>query len=168
MEDEIIKTLRKLNRERIHSIWELAKNGNLDILTGEEGRYAEVMLEHEEEYFNQFEMADLTYNYQYDPDTEENPFLHIALHVVVENQLEAGQPTEVYQFYDSMRKRKCSHHDAIHLIAALLAPLIVIALQRNGAPDEELYRSLLRKYKGKKPEKIWALMDKDLGPLLQK
>jgi pentatricopeptide repeat protein len=114
-----------------------------------------------------FQMAELTYNYQYDPDTEENP-LHIALHVLLENQLEAGQPTEVYQLYDSMRKRKCSHHDTIHLIAALLAPLIVIALQRNGAPDVELYRSLLRKYKGKKPGKIWALMDKDLDPLIQK
>lgn len=78
MEDETVKTLRKLNRERIHSIWEIAKNGNLDILTGEERRYAEVMLEHEEEYFNQFEMADLTYEHQYEPDTDENPFLHIT------------------------------------------------------------------------------------------
>ncbi len=96
MEDKTVKKLKKLNRERIHSIWEIAKNGNLGILTGEERRYAEVMLEHEEEYFNQFEMADLTYEHQYDPGTDENPFLHIALHVVVEDQLEAGEPIEVY------------------------------------------------------------------------
>ena len=160
----MFRTLRKLNRERIHSIWEIAKSGNLDILTGEERRYAEVMVEHEEEYFNQFEMADLTYDHQYDPNTEENPFLHITLHVVVENQLEGKEPTEVYQFYNSMRK-KASHHDTVHLIATMLVPSIFSALKQKKAPDLEKYKLLLKKHKGRKPEKIFASLERDLDPL---
>jgi hypothetical protein len=91
--------------------------------------------------------------------------------VVVEKQLQAREPIEVYQFYNSMRKKKSSHHAAIHLIAAILAPLIVIALQRNVAPDVELYKSLLRKYKGKTQsslEKAYELdkMYNEAGPML--
>jgi len=79
------------------------------------------MLEHKDEYFNEFEMADLTYDYDYDPDTEQNPFLHIIFHVVVENQLADKDPIEVFQFYNSMRKKKYPRHDTIHLIGAMRA-----------------------------------------------
>ena len=48
-----------------------------------------------------------------------NPFLHITIHTVIENQLEARDPIEVLQFYNAMRKKKCSHHDTIHLIGAI-------------------------------------------------
>jgi hypothetical protein len=51
-------------------------------------------------------MADLTYDHLDVPETEENPFLHITFHVVVENQLSAKDPIEVHQFYNSMRKKK--------------------------------------------------------------
>jgi len=164
MEGEMFQTLGRLNREHIHTIWEVAKTADLDGLTEEERWYAKVMLEHQEEYFNQFEISDLTYDHQFDPDSEENPFLHIALHVAVERQLEGKEPIEVYQFYDSMRK-KTSHHDTVHLIAAMLVPLIFSALKQKKVPDLENYKSLLKKHKGRKPEKIWALMDKDLDPL---
>ena len=125
MDDEAIKELRKLDRERIRGIWEIAKSGQLDPLSEEHRKYAKVMLEHKEQYFEQFETADLTYDHDYDLDSEESPFLHIALHVIVENQLKAKEPIEVYQFYNSMRKRKVSHHETVHLVAAILAPLIL-------------------------------------------
>lgn len=165
--DNDLKELKRLNREQIHGIWEIAKSGQLNLLPEEKKKYAEVMLEHKEQYFNQFEVADLTYDHDYDPDSEENPFLHIALHVTVENQLEAKEPIEVYQFYNSMRKRRLSHHETVHLVAAVLAPLIFAALQQRKTPDLDLYKSLLKKYKGKRPEKIWALMDSHLGPLFR-
>lgn len=167
MEDEILKTLRKFHREHMHTIWEVAKIGDLDILNEEEKWYAKVMLEHEDEYFNQFEMSDLTYDHQFDPDSEENPFLHITLHVVVERQLESKSPIEAYQFYNSMRKMKSSHHDTVHLIAAMLAPLIFSVIKEKKPPDLEKYKSLLKKHKGRKPEKIFASLERELDPLFQ-
>lgn len=91
----------------------------------EERRLAELMLEHQDEYFNQFEMADVLGDHQFDPESGTDPFLHITFHTIVENQLEAKDPIEVYQFYNSMRKKKVSHHDTIHLIGAILAPSVV-------------------------------------------
>ena len=161
MTDEVMIQMKKLTRDHTLKIWEIAKTGDLDSLSVEDRRHAEVMIEHKDEYFNQFEIADLTYDHQYDPDTEENPFLHITFHVVVENQLEAKDPIEVYQFYNSMRKKRYPRHDIIHLIGAILSPFIFSTIQGNGPPDMELYKSLLKKYKNRRPEKIWALLDKD-------
>ena len=64
------------------------------------------MLDHEDEYFNEFEMSDLTYDYEYDVDSDVNPFLHVILHSAVERQLEAKDPIEAYQFYNSIRKKE--------------------------------------------------------------
>ena len=69
------------------------------------------MIEHEDEFFNQFEVSDLLHDHEYDVDNEANPFLLISLHVVAETQLEIRDPIEVYQFYNAMRAKKCSHHD---------------------------------------------------------
>ena len=126
------------------------------------------MLEHKDEYFNEFEMADITYDYQYDPDTEENPFLHITFHVVVENQLADKDPIEVLQFYNSMRKKKYPRHDTIHLIAAILAPLIFQVMRERREFDLDNYRALLKKYKNRKPSKIYESLEKDHDALFQK
>ena len=133
--DEMFGEVRRLNREHMHMIWEIAKTGDLDVLEAEERQIAEVMLEHQDEYFNQFEMADVLADHKYDPESETDPFLHITFHTIVENQLEARDPIEVYQFYNSMRKKKVSRHDTIHLIGAILAPLVVSSLQGRRAFD---------------------------------
>ena len=167
MKDDAIKEMRRLTRKNLHALWEIAKKGNLDVLSGEQKWLAKVMLDHEDEYFNQFEMADLTYDHEYDVDSEENPFLHITLHVAVERQLEAKDPIEVYQFYNSMRKNKISHHDTIHYIAAILAPLMFHMMRQRKEFDRDKYKSLLRKYKDKRPGKIYESMAKDFDPLFQ-
>ena len=167
MKNDSIKELRELTRKNLHALWEIAKNGNLDVLSGEQKWLAKVMLDHEDKYFNQFEMADLTYDHEYDVDSEENPFLHITLHAAVERQLEAKDPIEVYQFYNSMRKNKISHHDTIHLIAAILAPLMFNVMRQRKEFDLDKYKSLLNKYKNKRPGKIYESMQKAFDPLSQ-
>jgi hypothetical protein len=162
MGNDKTKELRKETRKHFHGLWEIAKTGNLDLLSGEEKWMAKVMLEHKDQYFNQFEMADLTYDHEYDVDSEENPFLHVMLHSAVERQLEAKEPIEVYQFYNSMRKKKASHHDTIHLIAAIMTPLMLEVMQKLKEYDEDKYVSLLKKYKNKRPEKIFESLEKSL------
>ncbi len=156
------KELRKETRKHFHWLWEIAKTGNLESLSGEEKWMAKVMLEHKDQYFNQFEMADLTYDHEYDVDSEENPFLHITLHSAVERQLEAKDPIEAYQFYNSMRKKKVSHHDTIHLIGVILAPLMLKVMQERKVFDIDKYISLLKKYKTKRPSKIYESLEKSL------
>jgi len=160
MNEEILKILRKDSRENMGHIWKCARDGKLEDLSEEEKKWAKIMLEHEE-YANQFEFADVLHDYEFDPDTQVNPFLHITFHVVVENQLEGRDPIEVYQFYNAMRKKKLSRHDVIHLITNILIPLVFEVLKKNRPFDLEKYRSLLKIYKDRKPKKIIAELSRD-------
>ena len=58
----------------------------------EDRRLAEAMLMHEDEFFNEFEFADVLHDREFDPDTDVNPFLHITIYNAVENQLAAKDP----------------------------------------------------------------------------
>jgi PHD/YefM family antitoxin component YafN of YafNO toxin-antitoxin module len=156
--------LKVLSRKHLHAIWEKTKIDDIEDMPPEDQRICRIMREHQREFFNQFEFADLTYDHEYDPDTEVNPFLHIAIHTIIESQLENRDPPEVLQFYNAMRKRKCSHHDAIHILGAVLAPLLFGTFQEKGAFDTDRYTALLKKYKNRHPEKIIGLLEDE--PLL--
>ena len=160
MSDDNFKEKRNKNRERLHDIWGIAKTGDLESLSGEDKRLAEVMIEHEDQYSSQFENADQISKRDYGANSGENPFLHIMLHSAVERQLESKDPIEAVQFYNSMRKKKVSRHDAIHLIGALLTPLMFNVMQQNVPFDKEKYIDLLKKYKGRKPSRIYESLEK--------
>lgn len=161
MPNEIKKYMKEYSRNYFIDIWQKVKANDFYDLSSEESKLARIMKDHEDEFFNQFEFADLTYDHEYDPDEETNPFLHICIHSTVENQLEERDPIEVYQFYNSMRKKKCDRHNVIHLIGMILAPLIFSVLQDRVPFDIDTYRYLLKKYKNRKPEKIPDLLDKE-------
>ena len=162
-EEEPENLLQSISRQHMFEIWKRAKSRDFDGLSEEEARLAQVMLDHEEEFFNDFEFSDVTHERVYDPDTEANPFLHILIHSVLENQLAERDPIEVFQFYNAMRKKKCSHHDTIHLIGMILAPLLFGVLQEHMPFDLDTYKALLKKYKTRNPEKIPDLLEKEPG-----
>ena len=66
-----------------------------------------------------------------------------------------------FQFYNAMKKKSCSHHDAIHLIGSILFPLMYPATKAEGSFNVETYRELLRKYKARNPEKIGRLLEEE-------
>lgn len=67
----------------------MAKAANTAELNSEDRKFAQIMLQHREEYHNQFEFADVMAEHDFIPGHETNPFLHILLHLVIENQLES-------------------------------------------------------------------------------
>lgn len=164
MDEEIRKYLRQVSRQEMYALWGRAKDRDFEGLDDEKQLLAEIMVEHEDEFHNQFEFADLTYDHEYDPDTEFNPFLHIAIHSIVETQLAQKEPIETLQFYNAIRKKKYSHHDAIHFVGQIVSCMIFDMLKNKKPYNSELYRKLLKKYKSRNPEKLMDLMEKD--PLL--
>jgi hypothetical protein len=164
MEEEILKILNKDSRQDLYALWNRAKEGDFDGLSVEEDRMARIMLDHQDEFYNRFEYADLTYDHDFDPDTEYDPFLHIAIHSTAEAQLEQRDPLEVHQFYNAVRKKKYSHHDAIHFIGQIFICLIFDVIESKRSFDLETYRHLLKKYKTRNPEKLMDLLEND--PLL--
>ena len=145
----------------MYDLWERAKERDYEGLTDEEERIAKIMLDHEDEFHNQFEFADLTYDHEYDPDTEYDPFLHITIHSTIEAQLEQKDPIETYQFYNAIRNKKYSHHDTIHFIGQILSCLIFDMMKNKTPFDLDLYRKLLKKYKTRNPEKLMDLLEND-------
>jgi hypothetical protein len=90
-----------------------------------------------------------------------NPFLHILIHSIVETQLEEKNPIEAVQFHTAMQKKGYSRHDTIHVIGAILAPLMVSVLNDTTPFDIGTYRKLLVKYKSKAPQEIMALIESE-------
>ena len=164
MDEELRNLLRQVSREKMYELWRRTKEKNFEDLGDEEQRIARIMVEHENEFHNQFEFADLTYNRDYDPETESNPFLHITIHSVIEAQLEQKEPIEALQFYNALRKKKYSRHDAIHIVGQVLICLIFDVMKYTKPFNLELYRKLLKKYKSRNPEKLMDLLEND--PLL--
>ena len=164
MDEDTRKILKQISREKMSELWERAKERDYEGLNDEEQRIARIMVEHEDEFHNQLEFADLTYDHEYDPDTEYNPFLHITIHSIAETQLAQKEPIETLQFYNAIRKKKYSHHDAIHFIGQILTCLIFDVMTKKNPFNLGLYRKLLKKYKTRNPEKFMELLEKD--PLL--
>ena len=79
-------------------------------------------------------------------------------------QLEQKDPIEVVQFYNAMRKKKYSHHDAIHLVGQILICLIFDVINYQKPFDLDTYWKLLKKYKTRNPEKLMDSLEND--PLL--
>ena len=164
MDEEIRKILNEENRQHLYALWGRAKEGKFDGLKEDEERLARIMLDHRYEFYNQFEYAGLAYDQESDPETEYDPFLHVGIHATVEAQLEQRDPVEAFQFYNAMRNKKYTHHDAVHFIGQILIYLIFDVIEDEQPFDLETYRKLLIKYKTCNPEKLMDSLEND--PLL--
>lgn len=164
MDEVILKELTSVSYIQMSAIWQKAKDRDFKGLDDEKQRLAKIMVEHEDELFSQFEYANLTYDPDQNPDTEYDPFLHITIHSIVEAQLELGDPIEAVQFFNAMRQKKYSRHDAIHLTGQILTCLIFEMSEHQKPFDMETYRKLLGKYKSRNPEKLMDLLENE--PLL--
>jgi len=165
MNTKLFSNLKRLSHNHFHEIWQHAKSRKFDGLPSEDQMLARIMLQHEDEYYNQFEFSDLLFDHEYDPDADINPFLHILLHLIIENQLEAKIPREVHDFYQTMKKKKLSHHECIHVLCNILLPFIFYVLKEKKPFDYNMYRSLLKKYRRVNPEEIVDNLEEDLDSL---
>ncbi|HUL31013.1 MAG TPA: DUF1841 family protein [Thermodesulfobacteriota bacterium] len=159
--DSVFEAFRQANRKNLHAIWRKAQDGQLDGLAEEERRLAELMLAHSGEYFNQFEFADVLADHKFDPEGEVNPFMHVALHALLEKQLKDHEPIEALQFYNAMLRNRCTAHEAIHLLMGILLRFLFSIFKRRGPFDLDGYRKLLKIYKTRKPDRIAAFLESE-------
>ncbi len=158
MTDTLFDAFRESNRQHFHFLWQKAKSGQLEGLDEEEQRLAKIMLAHSDEYFNQFEFADVLADRQFDPESEVNPFLHITFHAAAEKQVEDRNPIEAFQFFNAMTRSKRTRHEAIHLLMTILIKFLFPVLKEGVEFDLNGYRNLLKIYKSRNPDKISRLL----------
>ncbi len=79
----------------------------------------------------------------YTPDSKDNPFLHLGLHLAIREQVATDRPQGIKAIYGALVRT----HDALateHLMMQCLAQMLWQAQQANMPPDEQTYLSLLR------------------------
>jgi hypothetical protein len=70
---------------------------------------------------------------------ESNPFLHLSLHVALEEQLSIDQPPGVARLFDRLLAAKRDRHDALHCAIECLAETVWRAQRDGRAPDGDAY-----------------------------
>ena len=76
---------------------------------------------------------------------ESNPFLHMSLHVALEEQLSIDQPPGIVQRFNALLSRYQDRHEALHHALECLAETVWRA-QRDGVPpDARAYLDCLQK-----------------------
>ncbi len=72
-----------------------------------------------------------------------NPFLHLSLHLAIEEQLSIDQPPGIRMAFEQLRAKTGAEHDAKHALLECLAEIIWQAQRANAAPDQALYLECL-------------------------
>ncbi|MBL8340926.1 MAG: DUF1841 family protein [Rubrivivax sp.] len=70
-------------------------------------------------------------------DGRPNPFLHLSMHLTVEEQCSIDQPTGIRQAVQALAARRGSLHDAHHEVMDCLGEMIWTS-QRSGRPPDGL------------------------------
>ena len=96
------------------------------------------------EYHALLENPQLTQHKNYTPqDGTPNPFLHLMMHLSMEEQISIDQPPGIRAHYHRLTAKYKSEHDAQHKIMDCLSDMLWQA-QRNGSgPDVNIYFSCL-------------------------
>ena len=122
-----------------------SKYGRGEALSGLEQIALEVMLLHPE-YHGQLADAERNLEREFTPERGSmNPFLHLALHLAIEEQLSIDQPPGVRASYDALVKKRGSEHDAKHDVLECLGEMMWQAQRTQTAPNEQAYLDCLRR-----------------------
>jgi hypothetical protein len=117
------------------------------ILEGAEATAAGLIAEHPE-YHALLENPQAAIEQEFTPENgQTNPFLHLALHLAIAEQISVDQPRGIEAAYFVLR-RTLDVHDAEHAIMECLAETLWHA-QRNRTPmDGEAYLARVRRKTG--------------------
>ena len=129
---------RKTLRAHRQIFWDAWQKAQADLpLNAMEVRISRVIQMHPEyhHFFNDMEDF-LDRDFQVDDGM--NPYLHLSLHLAIEEQLATKQPIEAAQIMErEVVERKHERHDAIHIILEVLAETVYES-QREGREIDPL------------------------------
>jgi hypothetical protein len=134
------------NKMRFTQIAEAREKGKS--LEGENALIARVMDNHPE--FDLFwPLGDLAALPQEVGDSVVNPFVHTALHLVVEKQVESLSPQETAAALYHLEKSGCTRHEALHQILTIYAENYFYTFRRGEAFEETVYIEMLKELREK-------------------
>jgi hypothetical protein len=112
-------------------------------LEGEDALIAQAMDLHPE-LDPLWELGELSATPQEVRGTIVNPFIHTALHVLIEKQLTEKSPPEIVDTLGALLQRGVDRHEAVHAIASIYAELYFTTFRRGQHFEETTYVELLK------------------------
>jgi hypothetical protein len=76
---------------------------------------------------------------------ETNPFLHLSLHLAIEEQLSIDQPPGILAAFNTLQNRRGSRHDALHTVLECLGEMIWRSQRSGLPPDGDSYLDCIRR-----------------------
>ena len=131
-------------RQMFFTAWK--KHQNKQLMEPLEAVVAKIIELHPE-YHALFENGTAELDKDYTPEMgQTNPFLHMAMHISIQEQLSTKRPSGIEQLHQSMLKKNKDPHETEHLMMECLGKMLWEAQSQNRAPDEADYLSCLKKY----------------------
>lgn len=119
------------------------KRRSKEILTPMEDLAAQLIGKHPE-YFPVFEDPERYLEREYLPEQgEPNPFLHLMMHLAIEEQISIDQPPGIRTHFLRLTNQFESEHDAQHRMMECLGEMIWQAQRDNTTPDALVYLNCL-------------------------
>lgn len=117
--------------------------------TGEEliplERMVAETIEQHPEYHALLEAPDSALDKDFLPDLgETNPFLHMGMHISLQEQIGTDRPTGIRQLYQQVVLGAGDSHAAEHRMMECLGKMLWEAQQQNRMPDEQAYLRCIR------------------------
>jgi hypothetical protein len=136
------------NRESLRAVffraWQRHQQGQP--LEGVERLVVDVALRHPE-YHAVLENPAAYSDRDYLPETgQTNPFLHMAMHISIEEQLALDQPAGVRAHYQRLLQRLPDEHAVQHQMMECLGEMLWQAARNASAPQESIYLDCLARF----------------------
>ncbi len=135
------------DRDRIRHIYCQAWNKHRSgaALEPLERMIVDTVLEHPE-YHALLEDAEQAAASEFHPEVAQtNPFLHMGMHIAIQEQLSSGNPPGLRDAYRRLLERLQDRHDVEHRIMHCLAEVLWQAQRAGRDPDEHAYLECLHR-----------------------
>lgn len=114
-------------------------------LTPMEALAADWIAEHPE-YHAELDDVEAALAAVYDVETgRTNPFLHLAMHLTITEQVAIDQPRGIKQAYELLAARSGSAHEAHHEVMECLGEMVWASQKSGLPPDGERYLECVRR-----------------------
>jgi Domain of unknown function (DUF1841) len=128
-------------REFFFETWRKAQAG--EVMTGMEALALEIVLLHPE-YHGVLGDPERSQHRDYYPELgQTNPFLHMSLHLALEEQLSIDQPRGIVTCFGALAARHGERHAALHDAIECLAEMLWRAQRERAEPDGAAYLECL-------------------------
>jgi len=118
-------------------------------LAGLEAIVLDVILAHPE-YHAALEAPERFREREYSPELgEPNPFLHLSMHLAIEEQLSIDQPAGIANFFDTLARKRGDRHAAMHDAMECLGEMVWRSQRDRAPPDAAAYLECLKKRAGR-------------------